>query len=105
MSDNFKKVFVSNDNIVNLIGLQDSETDVYVNTATVTAQVKDATDNNVGSSISLSFTSGSNGDYAGLIPDDLGLTKDAWYEIEVTANDGAGRLGFWETPFQAKQRV
>ena len=96
--------YIGSDVLARLSGLKDSSTGGWVNTATVTGQVKDQAGANVGGAITFSYLASSNGNYEGLLPDDLGLTEHVNYVLEVTADDGVGRKAFWKVAFVARDR-
>lgn len=55
-----------NDNTLEVQGLKNTETDTYFTTAaTVTGQLRDSADVNVGSAVTFSFVTGSNGNFVG----------------------------------------
>lgn len=85
-----------------LTGLRDATTGQYVNDATVTLTIKNP-DGTPISSLALYFIYGQwgfhgGGNYQAVIPDLLKpflVTRTRPYTIEITAEDGAGRVGFW----------
>jgi hypothetical protein len=94
-----KVLWISNDNLIRLLNLKDTSggddvAGTAVTTATVTAVVKDSADTTV-DTVSLTFQAGTNGDYEGILADTTSLTEGAKYSIEITADDGADRRGFW----------
>jgi hypothetical protein len=93
-------LWIKNDNLVRLLDLVDQSggneaTPSDVTSATVTAQIKNSTGENVGSAITLSYVTDTNSDYEGVAPDTLSLTHGEEYTVEVTADDGPDRRGFW----------
>ena len=99
-------VYVSNDNLVEIIGLQNAASDAYLNGATVTFTLKDSADAAVtgATTISMTYVSGSSGDYRGTLADTVSLTADAKYTCEITADGGAGLKGVWKAPVRAEDR-
>jgi hypothetical protein len=77
-------------NDVLITGLRHDTTGEYKNDATVTAQVKDLDDVNVGSSATLTYIEGSDGDYRGTLPKSVGaaLEESQQYYVVITANSG-----------------
>jgi len=80
-------IYVGSDNRIELTGLRDPDDDSYVNDATVTALLKDSTDTSTisGSSITLTYVTGSDGDYRGSIPSSVSLTAGTAYYARITA--------------------
>ncbi len=99
--------FVSNTNLLEVIGLKDAVTGAFINGATVTATIKDKAGAVVlGQTfpVTLAFVSGSNGDYRATLVKALLLVDDTEYIAEITATDTAGD-GFWEFPFVSETRT
>lgn len=99
-----KPIYVANDNLVQLFGLKDERTNAYVSGATVTAQLRDAAGVAVGGAITLTYVAGSNGDYAGVVPDTTALVAGDRYTAEITADNGADQRGFWTLALYALAR-
>lgn len=99
-----KPIYLANDNLLQLFGLKDERTNTFVSSATVTAQLKDAAGVAVGSPMTLTHVAGSNGDYAGIIPDTTALVAGASYTAEITADNGADQRGFWKLALLAVER-
>lgn len=76
--------WIDSDNIIRIIGLQDTRTDAYINNATITGQLHNEAGEHVGGAISFSYVAGSDGDYTGLLPHSVVLTLEAFYTLEVT---------------------
>ncbi len=100
-------LFVGNDNWIYVDGLVSKSLsgDTFENSATVTAQVKDLSGANIGSAVTLSYIAASNGDYEGTIPDTLAITAGVVYQVEVTADAGAGKKAVWTEKVPAQTRV
>lgn len=94
-----KLLYFKADNLIELLGLRraDDET-VFLNAATVTAQIKDTSGTNIGGSITMAYVAASNGNYRGTIDDTIAVTEDTEVRAEVSANAGAGLQGFWNVP-------
>lgn len=87
--------FVGCDQWLYLNSLQDSD-GTAITTATVTAVVDDEDGNPVsGIDNPLTLAHVASGNYRGLVPDTATLSEGARLTIEITADDGAGRKGFW----------
>lgn len=75
--------YVANTNEVMLLGLKDR--DSYISTATVTANVYDG-ESLVYGPITLTYVTGSNGDYLGFIPAATALDTGKHYTVKFDAN-------------------
>ncbi len=86
--------WIDTDNAIQLTGLKDVVTDQYVNNATVSAVLTDADGDSVSGadSISLAYTSGSDGDYVGEIAYGASLTEGQQYTLTITASGSGFRL-------------
>lgn len=94
---------IGSDNLVRLDALTNASTLAYVNSATVNYVLKDAAGTVVVSSTSMSYVASSNGRYEGTIQDNVSLTENALYTIEITATSGSTVL-FRRIPCVAKYR-
>lgn len=101
------KTFLGNTNIVSMSGLKDVTTGLDANDATVTFDVVDA---QTGALVdvptdeedwprTMTYVSGSKGNYVGTIPHDAGLIAEKKYLARVTAL-APGIVGYWEVLFQ-----
>ncbi len=100
-------VFQANDNILELEGLKNDATGAFINDATVTVTLVDSNDVNVVGQTwptTLLFVAASDGIYRATLQDVITLVPDAKYTAKVTANGGAGLLGFFELPVVARIR-
>lgn len=79
------------DNLVRLDALNNASTGAYVNNATVTFTLKDASGAVVAglSAVAMPYVGGTNGRYEGTIPNGTALTSNAAYTVEITATQGA----------------
>src|SRR6266481_40142 len=84
-------ISIGSDNIVRLDALTNASSGAYINNATVTFTLKDATGAVVGglAGVSMPYVAASNGRYEGTIPNGTSLALNAFYTIEVTAIAGA----------------
>lgn len=106
------EVYVGNDNILELSGLRDGTVAVasagdYANSQTgVVMNIVDANSAIVagGTALSLSYVSGTSGLYRGTLPDTLSITAASKYRALVTADIGAGKLGYWDVTLLAMTR-
>ncbi len=85
-----------NDNLIEVDELKDEVAGTFLNAATVTAVLKDSAGALIGSSITLTYVTSSNGKYQGNIPDDLVVSLGDRITAEITA-DGGGvdQRFFW----------
>lgn len=81
-------ISIGSDNIVRLDRLKNASTDAYVNTATVTFTLKDASGAVLQGPTTMSYVAASNGRYDGIIEDTLSLPENASYTVEITATLG-----------------
>lgn len=82
---------IGSSNLVRLDALTNASTGAYVNAATVSFTLKDATGSVVSglSGVSMPYVSASNGRYEGTIPSTATLTLNALYTLEITTTAGA----------------
>lgn len=86
-----------NDQLLQLLDLTDKLTELAVTTATVTAVIKDEDDNPIsGIPNPLTLTHAGSGIYRGIVPDDATLSHGQRIIVEITADDGTDRKGFWK---------
>lgn len=80
------KFYITTDNVVHVRGLKDMVTGVYINDATITATLYTDADVAVAGAdgISVAYVTGTDGDYAGQIPDTITITDGSEYYVEVT---------------------
>lgn len=99
--------FLNNDNLLQLKGLQKNSDGSYANTATVTANIKDAAGvlvTGAGSPLTLTYVAASNGVYQGTVPFAAAFADDTTYYAEITATQDALQ-GFWKLKFKACVRL
>ena len=91
--------YIGEDLTVSITGLRDSYDDTYLNTATVTAELKDTSGTSLGSAATLSFQAATDGNYKGVIdhlegPDDMvcGTLYDIWVTVVQGDYNGLRRL-------------
>ena len=100
--------FVGNTNRLELLGLQDSLTADYIDDATVTVTIKDKANVNLtGLSWpqSMSYVTGSDGDYRIILPDNLGWVANMEYYATITATSAGIGVGKWKFKFTARTRA
>lgn len=96
------KLYIGEDNLIfwgdpddGSGGLFDRNTRQYINDATVAFALK----NSAGSTVSggtggMTYVTGSNGCYTGVLEDGVALTEGSTYYLEVTATASSDRIGF-----------
>ena len=102
--------FVANTNILELIGLQDALTEAYVNDATVSITTIEDEDGvgvypTSGSPISMSYVTGSDGDYRGVVGAELPLVAGTCYVAHIDVDAGVDRIAHYEFRFVALRRT
>ena len=101
-------VYHQNDNLLEVDLLKNVDTAAYINNATVTATLKDASGNNVVGEtwpLTMSYVAASNGKYRAKLKDTLTLIPGRGYVAEITADGGADLRAFWELPVKVERRV
>jgi hypothetical protein len=101
-------IFNKNDNLLELVELKDVVADTFVNTATVSVTLVDKDGVEVSGEtwpLTMLYVAASNGIYRATIIDTLTLIVDALYTAQITANDGANRLAYWEFPIRVETRL
>ena len=83
---------INSDNLVRLDGLTNASSGAYINNATVTFVLLDASGATVVSSTSMPFVASSNGRYEGTIPYTTALTLNAFYTLQITAIGSSFRI-------------
>lgn len=101
-------IYIGNTSIVVIDGLADAD-GAYQNDATVTVEsmVDQATETsvpNVTLPIAMSYVSGTNGRYEGLIPYNATLVEREWYTLTIRAVSAIGNRGEWIEQAEALYR-
>jgi len=99
--------YYKNDTLLELAGLKDEVTEAYINTATVTATVKNAAGTAVTGQawpLTLSYVTASDGDYRGVLEAALSVAVGDRLTVEVTIDGGSGREAFFAIPVTVRQR-
>lgn len=99
------RLYIDNDNLIILDGLKDTHPDVdaFINDATVTADVMDPGGTTLESGISLSYISGTDGKYVGVIEDDL-LTSTGQHTVTVTVDAGNDKIAEFNLEIRPEER-
>lgn len=98
---------VANTNNLELLGLQNASNGAYVNDATISVTVKDASGIDVVGEtwpIPMNYVSGSDGDYRCVLIDTLSFNSGMTYTANISVNAGSNRIAFWEYDFKALTR-
>lgn len=89
-----KKLYVGENNAIKWKGLIDlsRSPNEYVNDAELTMSVRTLAGSDVANAgnLSLTYVSGSDGDYIGIVPKTAALTVDTRYNLVASANDADG---------------
>lgn len=100
-------VFFDQNTMLLQVGLKDPSLDpAAIDSAVVSAQIKDSEDSNVGSPVLCSYVKVSDGFYwyEGLVPYNVGVSLGtSGYRCEVTAIQG-GLRGFWDADLIVERR-
>lgn len=102
-------IWVGNDVILEVAGLRESITGALQNNLS-TSQVTASLKNDDGSAlttpiaVTMTYASGSDGVYRGIIPYTAGVTAGKNYLVFLEANAGSNMVGHWEFRCVAKAR-
>lgn len=100
-------LWTGNDNLIILDQLKDESTGSFVNNATVTVEsITDSSGNTISGvtfPISMSYVTGSNGKYQGILEETASLTDYTRYTVTIKAVQGAS-VGLWKVPAVALPR-
>jgi hypothetical protein len=83
---------INSDNLVRLDGLTNASSGAYVNNATVTFSLVDASGATLINATGMAFVAASNGRYEGTIPYTTALTLNGFYTLQITAVGGGFRI-------------
>jgi len=99
-------IYISNDTQIDVSGLQNAADSSYLNSATVTATLKDQSGTEVSGvswPLTLSYEAASNGNYSGTIDKAVSVSDGVSYFLEITAAQG-GIDAFWRIRMLAQYR-
>lgn len=91
MADIEVPIYINCDNTIELDGLRNARTPTsFINSGTVTLNLYDADGIAVtgATSLTMTYTTSSDGDWYGTIPSTVTLTENAKYTAKITATDG-----------------
>ena len=91
-----KEIYINSDNPIDVIEVTNETTGEYINNATVTTSLVDKATGIEVASVALSYISGSDGSYRGIIPDDTVLTAFQKLIAKVSIDGGAGLQKYYE---------
>jgi len=100
-------IYITNDNVIELTGLQSAVDETYQNSATVTVTITDSAGEEVAGEtwpLAMAYVSGSDGDYRANLADTLTLVDGASYTAAVTADAGVNGLATWTERLTARTR-
>lgn len=100
-------IYKDNDNTIKLMSLVNGDTGAYINDATVAVTLKDVNGSNVVGEtwpLTMSYVTGSNGQYKATLKDTLTLTANDRYTAYITAVSGTANLEI-ELPCTARDRI
>ena len=99
------EIYIGNDTVIEVTGLQNGIDDSYLNAATVSAVINELDGTEVVSSTTLSYVAASNGNYRGTVDQASisSLSEGTSYYVEITAAE-SGIDGFWRIPVVADYR-
>lgn len=92
-------LFHLNSNLLQIRGLRNKATGAYVNGGvTVAADLVPIAGGAAitGTPITLTYVTGSNGDWQGILPADLPVALASLYRARLTADGGVNLRGYWE---------
>lgn len=101
-------VYVLNDHIIKVTGLRDGATSQYINDATVQATMVDhngAEVEGVTWPLTLNYVADSDGNYVGLLEEELKVSPSGIYHLVVDAEAVPDVKGHWRKPVTVKERV
>jgi len=102
------KVYVGNDHLLIVDGLAIEAADgtsAYANAATVTAQLKDSDNDSIGSPITCTYVTASNGRYVGNLEEDVAWVVGEQFVAHIDADAGSDRKAHWEIPLEVLVRT
>jgi len=101
-------IYIGNDNLLEVSGLQNALNDSYINDATVTVTLTNQAGDAVSGQafpLTLNYVTDSNGVYRATLEDALALTEGAIYTAKITADAGGDLIGTWTIPLTARVRA
>lgn len=99
------QIYLLNDTLLVVDELKNVATDAFINSATVTGQLKTAAGVLVGGVIALAYVAASDGKYRGTIEEDIDVSANTAYEVWIDADAGADLKAHWEVPVTAIKRT
>lgn len=110
------QLYLANDNILYLLEVKNELTDAYLNSATVTAQLKTKAGVNVGSPLTLTPLGSAvavtvdgrtypDGNYRVVVEEDTPFVAGIDYDYHIDVDAGSDLKAHWETPTRAVKRT
>lgn len=104
----YLELYINNNNVIELQALTNTATGLVDNGATVTVALQDADGNAVVGQdwpASMSYVSGSEGNYRATLDSDLVMTPGRIYTaVVLVSGSGSGEVARWDAEFRAKTR-
>jgi hypothetical protein len=100
--------FVANTNLIELIDVKGAIEDEFVNNATVSVTIKDASGTNVAGvtwPLTMAYVADSDGEYRAIMPHGAALVSGRQYTAEISLDAGENRVGFWRHVFRPLDRT
>lgn len=101
--------YISNDNVLTLVGLKNSVSGAYLNAATVTVTLMDSEGFEVAGEawpVTMSYVASSDGNYRATLTKDItGLSNADALVANIEADAGVGLFSSWSVPLTAKTRT
>jgi hypothetical protein len=92
-------IYLNNDNLVSLLGLIDEATGDYLDAATVSVTLTDNQGNTQQGPVTMTYVSGSNGNYQGILPASSTLNVGVGYRAAIAvSNASPAGTGQWYLP-------
>lgn len=104
---NVDVLYIGNDAILELRGLENDLTGQFLNAATVTATLTDATGTQIAGAawpMTLAYVAASDGTYRATLPYTLALTPNEKVTAAISVDAGSGLRAFWALEFVARRR-
>jgi len=102
-------LYIDNDNVLTLVGLQNSVDSSYLNAATVDVTLVDSDDTELTGEtwpLTMAYVAASDGNYRAILADTItGLSDADAITAKINANAGAGLQGHWAVALTATTRT
>lgn len=101
-------IYLSNDNLLSIEGLKNSSSGSFMNTATVTATLKDSSGTSVSGQtfpITLSYIVATDGNYQATLENTLSMVEGSIYTATISATSSGGLYAEWDLQLTATKRL